>query len=448
MSNLKTIIKYQQSDTQTSEGISRTVGFIEAKHLFPLFKTTILDPNPRRPKTNKVTNDIIASLVNSSNLFQYKSKGILIGTSSADRTLQRGRISLNFDYPKSEGILDGGHNMLAIGLYILSEYMDESELKKIKDWDALIEVWDEYLTEILEYKDEYDFLVSVELITPENDSTEIVEAFKSASLEICEARNNNSSLTSESKANQRGFYDEMRSLLKLRNPKMASRVEWKSNYTEGDDVKPIKVRDLVAFAWLPLSVLVENDVISSGKQFSPTSIYSSKSKVSGMYDDLFLDETIAKRLDDGKYELTNPAVKSALELLCDLPYLYDYLFLNMSSAAGDIARLNGYAAVKKVSALSPYTEKKASFKMPDGFIVPLFYGLTTLMKVKKKKIVWVTEPKKFLVEQLAEIMSGYMLAIEAGQRDPQKVAKSELSYRIAKQQFKFSLQNYLSKEGE
>lgn len=448
MSNLKTIIKYQQSDTQTSEGISRTVGFIEAKHLFSLFKTTILDPNPRRPKTNKVTSDIVASLKNSSNLFQLKSKGLLIGTSSADRTLQRGRISLKFDYPKTEGILDGGHNMLAIGLYILSDYIDESELKKIKDWDELIEVWEEYLPEIKEDKDDYDFLVSVELITPKDDSSEVVEAFKSASIEICEARNNNSSLTSETRANQRGFYDEMKRLIKLRDSKMASRVEWKSNYTEGEDVKPIKVRDLVALAWLPLSVLVENEIISTEKQFSPTSIYSSKSKVSGMYDDLFLDEKIAKRLDDGKYILTSPAVKSALELLCDLPYLYDYLFLNMSTAAGNVARLNGYAAVKKVSTLSPYTQQKASFKMPDGFIVPLFYGLTTLMMVKKKKVVWITEPKKFLEEQLPEIMSGYMLAIEGGQKDPQKIAKSELSYRVAKQQFKFSLQNYLAKGGE
>lgn len=445
----KIIIKYQQSDTQTAEGISRTVGFIEAKHLFSLFTSTILDPNPRRPKTNKVTSDIISSLKHSSNLFQNKSKGILIGTSSADKNLQRGRILLNFDYPKSEGVLDGGHNMLGIGLYILSDFMNVTEFKKITDWDSLIVAWDKHYPEIYANKDEYEFLVSVELITPENDNVEVVEAFKSASIEICAARNNNSSLTSEAKANQKGFYDEMKRLIKSRDPKLASRIEWKTSYTEGEDVKPIKVRDLIAFAWLPLSVLVEESIISLSKnrQFSATTIYNSKAKVSAMYDELFEDESIATKQDDGRYILHSGAVKSALELLCDLPYLYDYLFLNMSGAAGSVARLNGYSAVKSVSTLSPYTEQKAKFKMPDGFIVPLFFGLTVLMEVKNDKVVWITEPLAFLKKQLPEIMSGYMLAIEGGQKDPQKVAKSDLSYRIAKQQFKFSLQNYLAEKG-
>jgi len=152
------VIRFDQVDTQTSDCISRRVGFVHCKYLFPLFTRSILDPNPRRPKTNKVTKDILDSLDSSPELFQFKSKGILIGTSNCE-PLQRQRFKLNFDSPKSEGVLDGGHNMLSIGLWLLYDYMEEKDWKRIKDWDDLIDAWEENYDLIYEDRDEFDFLI-------------------------------------------------------------------------------------------------------------------------------------------------------------------------------------------------------------------------------------------------------------------------------------------------
>jgi len=462
MSNPKTspVIRFDQVDTQTSDCISRRVGFVHCKYLLPLFTRSVLDPNPRRPKTNKVTRDIIDSLDNSPELFQFKSKGLLIGTSSFE-ALQRNRFKLQFDFPKSEGVLDGGHNMLSIGLWILYDYMEEKDWKKIKDWDALIDAWDENYDLIYEDRDDFDFLISVELITPHSQDEEVVEAFKAASIDICAARNNNSQLAQEAKANQRGFYDEIKKRIKAKNPDLASRVEWKPNYTESEHKKVIKVRDLVAMSWLPLSVLNTAGAIPmpadeeeakefsrSLARFSPKLIYSSKAKVSELFDDLWGNSKIAKQVSGGKYELHNHAVGSAFDVLCDLPELYDYLFLNIGEAANESGgNFHLIKAIKKTDTLTPYTLQKAKYRMPDGFIMPLFFGLTILMEFEGGVVKWKVDPLSFLNSKLPEIMGGYKLAIEGNDKDPQKVAKADLSYSLAMQQFKFSLQNYLTEEG-
>lgn len=462
MSNPQTkpVIRFDQVDTQTSDCISRRIGFVHCKYLLPLFTRSILDPNPRRPKTNKVTRDIIDSLDESPEIFQFKSKGLLIGTSSFEE-LQRNRFKLTFGYSKAEGILDGGHNMLSIGLWILYEYMDEKDWKRIKNWDALIDAWEENYDLIYEDRDEFDFLISVELITPCSQEIEVIEAFRSASIDICAARNNNSQLAQEAKANQRGFYDEIRKRLSLKNPELSARVEWKTNYTESDHKKVIKVRDLVAMSWLPLSVLREADAIPMPDdetaedlfrrnlaKFSPKLIYSSKAKVSELFDELWENPKIAKQVSGGKYELHSASIGSAFEILCDLPSLYDYLFLNISEAANESGgNFNLIKAIKKTDTFTPYTLQKAKFRMPDGFIMPLFFGLTVLMKVKNGEVVWKVDPRKFLDKKLPEIMGGYKLAIEGGDKDPQKVAKGDLSYNLSIQQFKFSLQNFLTEMG-
>src|SRR3546814_15114325 len=69
-----------------------------------------LEANPRAAKIGSVTNAIVESLEETPELFPFKSKGILIGTSSYE-ALQRNRFELTFDNPESEGILDGAHQI-------------------------------------------------------------------------------------------------------------------------------------------------------------------------------------------------------------------------------------------------------------------------------------------------------------------------------------------------
>src|SRR3546814_14785409 len=106
-----------------------------------------LEANPRAAKIGSVTNAIVESLEETPELFPFKSKGILIGTSSYE-ALQRNRFEPTFDNPESEGILDGGHNMLAIGVPMLAAVADERELVRISLWAAMQYLWDTYRKEL------------------------------------------------------------------------------------------------------------------------------------------------------------------------------------------------------------------------------------------------------------------------------------------------------------
>jgi len=442
MSNPKTIVRFIESDLQTSGDISRVIGFVPGKYLLPLFTTTILDANPRRPKVNKVTSDIIDSLDNTPELFQFKSKGILIGTSECS-PLQRNRYQLQFAHPNSEGVLDGGHNMLSIGLWILYEYMDERQWKKIKDWDDLMDAWSIHYDEIYSDRDELDFLVSVELIIPSSDSTEALEAFRAGSIEVCAARNNNSQLAQEAKANQRGFYNELKKRLAKKHPELCERVEWKTNYTVSDSKKVIKVRELVAFAWLPLSVLEKEGLLPEKISVSPNQIYSSKAKVSDMFDKLMEHEDVSTRVKDGKYELHNSLIGSAFDITCDLPELYDWIYKNFKDTyngkGGSFGNISAVSKPKRGIVQTPYFLMTTEYRIPDGFILPLFFGLKALIKYDGGELKWKVDPKKFLEQNFGTIMEGYMMPMQMANFDPQKLAKSVGSYDFAEKQFNFAM---------
>ena len=117
------------SSENSIAGIKRYTGFVRGRDLYALFDHVSLEANPRAAKTGTVTRAIIGSLDETPELFPFKSKGILIGTSTYE-VLQRNRFELNFEVPDSEGILDGGHNMLAFGIHMLSAVADEKEIAR------------------------------------------------------------------------------------------------------------------------------------------------------------------------------------------------------------------------------------------------------------------------------------------------------------------------------
>ena len=256
MSTSKIVIRFVEAASQTTGNMTRVIGFVPSRHIFTLFDNPALDANPRKPKVNRVTGDIIATLNETPELFQYKSKGLLIGTSSYE-ALQRNRYALDFYDPSSEGVLDGGHNMLSMGIFFLSKVMDELPLRKIKDWEDLQEAWSENRSKLEELRDEIEFLIPVELLIPSDNEPETIAAFNIALIDICAARNNNAQLAEEAKANQKGFYDEIRKRMEKKIPEIAERVEWKPNEWASDSTRKIKVRDLIALCWIPLNKLAE-----------------------------------------------------------------------------------------------------------------------------------------------------------------------------------------------
>jgi hypothetical protein len=402
-----------------------------------------VEANPRSAKIGNITEAIIESIERDTDIFPFKTKGVLIGATEY-QTLQRNRYQLTFVDRAIEGVLDGGHNMLAIGAYILSLVVDEKELKKIRIWEDFKAAWVNHRSAIGEMTQEkLEFSVPVEVLVPANtEDDEIVDAFKSSLLEICAARNNNAELVRETKANQKGYYDAIKNSL---SPEVACRIEWKTNMANAD----VKARDIVALAWIPLSLIKLPDAI---KPPSPQTIYAKKGECSKLYDDLMSDESVSKPKGGPIHELHNTAVGSALATLRQLPELYDQIYADFPRAYnnwGDFGRIRSVRIFDPTKEPSDkymrsqpqthFTEQPVKYRYPDGFIMPLVYGLKALLKIENGKVEWVTDPHTFVGRNLKEIASAYKYVLEMSQYEPQRVGKTEASYVIALGEFEKAL---------
>lgn len=438
----KTIIRFDQSAEQADGPIKRIVGFVQAKNLLSLFDDATLDANPRSAKANSVVSDIIESVREAPEIFQFKTKGILLGTSDYGE-LDRKRYELRFNNPAYEGLLDGGHNMLALGTYLLSHVMADKDIKKLKLWEDMKAAWEINREAVNAIKDQFEFKVPVELLVPSDpENDELVSEFRLALIDVCAARNNNAQLTTEAKANQRGFYEEIRKRL----PKeIADRVEWKSNDWDSDDSKPIKVRDIVALAWIPLTVLNENGLLpkqtESGTPLNftvlPQNIYRNKGELSKLFDKLMEHPDVTKADNGPQHKMHNAAVGSAFDVLAALPELYDKIFVEMGDAynhkegaAGKFGKISAVKYRQGKTFASPFYFRNSVYGTPDGFVLPILYGLKALMKIENGKVSWSTDPKAFLDRHMRSLVGAFRMPMEMAGFDPQKVAKSENSYNF------------------
>ena len=440
-SHPKTAIRFDNPAVQKDGSIKRIIGFVRAKDMISLFNDTTLDANPRSAKVNHVTSDIIRSVHESPSVFQFMTKGILLGTSSY-RSLERNRFELTFQDPVYEGLLDGGHNMLAIGTYLLSEVLSDKEIRKIKLWKDFKNVWNAHKEQVKDIRNKFEFKVPVELLVPSNTKDEdVVQKFTMALIDICAARNNNAQLTTEAKANQRGFYEEIR---KRMPPDLENRVEWKTNQWELDETRPIKVRNLIALAWIPLIVLHENKLLptrsESGSNINfnvpPQKIYSSKGELSKLFDRLMEHPAISKPANGPRYELHNPEIGSAFDILKILPELYDKVFLDFPEAYNSTegSRFGAIKAVKynngKKLYSSPFYNTESAYGVPDGYVLPFVFGLKALIRLNNRKLEWIEEPRHFLDCHMVKLVESFRMPMTMANYDPQKVAKQEASYRF------------------
>ncbi|MGD9637294.1 MAG: hypothetical protein AB7N54_03340 [Alphaproteobacteria bacterium] len=435
--NKSLIIKINQCSEQVIGPVRKLHGLLPPKSLIQLLDTDNLDANPRSAKKGSVTDDIEDSL-REPELFPAKTKGILLASTSY-KALDRDRYQLSFVEPETEGVLDGGHNALAAGRYILREVgLTDRELNRIRDWADFRKAWSENRNLIGEIIEELDFQMPVEVQVPADmhDDT-IVETFRSSLLEICAARNNNVQLSEETKANKKGFYEVFREHLPT---SLSKDVEWKTN-----DGGRIKVRDIIALSWVPLSKLELPD----GIRVNPNQIYRNKAVCVSAFNKLLEHQDVSTPAAGGyAYTLNNKQVWSALKITGDLPALYDALTRGMPAAynksGGSFGKISavriydpGKVADKspkylRSEPLTPFYRQPISYTCPDGFIVPLLYGLRALLRVGNDNLLsWKTDPKAFLAKYLVDIMKNYRLVIEMAGWDPQKVGKNISAYEFA-----------------
>lgn len=455
------IVRLSQSFEQHVGQIVRVVGLMSPKFLVGLIDSLDLDANPRNSKLGPVTNAIQDSIekdeatVGTSKLFPLKSKGILIAASEYER-LERNRYRLEFVDLSTEGILDGGHNTLAIGAYVLaqaSKFAGKAAPKRreMGIWDDFKGVWSErrddvesYVSAIRNDPDSVaergagllDFLVPVELILPADPDDELcVEGFRSSLLEICEARNNNAQLTQGTKGNQEGLFDSFKALFAERAPEFAREISWKTN-----DGGSVQSRSLIALAWIPLS---KTSHVQEGPDKildAPSAVltYSGKEKCLEKYLELLRDDRITEHYGQ-KRELKDPEVASALKVATDLPLLFDRIYQLFPACYNTIGSYGKIGAVKGLLNKgdryeTPFLRNEAERPVPDGFIYPLVYGLRALMGTDDStgEIVWKTDPYAFVESDAFKgAVAQYCGVIQQSDYDPQKVGKGAFSYTAA-----------------
>lgn len=450
------IIKLEFANEQTVGQITKIVGLMRAKYIVSVIDALNLEANPRSSKTGFVTEAIQESIKIDPSVFPFKTKGILLAASQYKK-LDRNRFEIMPVNSEVEGILDGGHNTLAIGLYILETALTHfgRTLKKgSKTWDQFKELWSEHRHVIEEYlkilRDTpelpvFNFLVPVELLVPRDaDDYASVEAFKGNLLDICAARNNNVQLQVSAKANQLGYFDDLKRLLDINLPEVSSRIEWKTN--DGGD---IKAQDLVALTWIPLQRItsVHDESGRIIEPVAPSKIYSAKGSCLKQFEKLMSSpEVTCETSANYKRELCNVEVLSALRIAAELPALYDYIYAQFpqhyNTAGGNYGRITAVKTLNKnrKEKRTPFLAQSVDTISPDGYIAPLVYGLVALLKSDEdQKICWVKPPMEFLENKLGAIVTNYIGLFSMCDYDPQKIGKNPQSYLQAESAFKMAL---------
>lgn len=443
MKSDKVIVKFEDVAEQVHGSVRRLVGFVQAKNLLPLFDAADLDANPRSAKIGPVTDAIIDSIATDPDIFPFKTKGVLLGASDY-APLDRKRYELRFADPHLEGILDGGHNMLGIGTHILLSAVTDPRLRRrIRLWDDFKREWAANREAIQNIRDDLTFFVPLEVLVPADlQDDAVVEKFRTELFDVCAARNNNVELTSETKFNQRGYYDEIREALR---PSVEARIEWKTNTPDAN----VKVRDIIALAWIPLSLISLPDGI---KIPNPQGIYGNKGDCAVLFGKLMGHEQVSVP-ENGSTRVTlrHEGVRSAIRMLGDLTELYDTIYASFpdayNSAGGHFGRLSAvrmWDPARKAdknrkwmrsAPRSHFTEQSVSYDYPDGLIMPLVWGLRALMEVRGGCVGWKTDPKMFLVQNFEDIARGYKVMLSAFAFDPQKLGKNEGVYHFAEGEF-------------
>ena len=443
MNHKKVIIRFDEYSTRTNYLLRRIEGTATVDSMIRLIDQADLEANPREAKAGSVTEAIQETLETTPELFHFKSKGLLLAAGDC-KDLERNRFELSFQNGSLEGVLDGGHNLLAIATFILKKAVGEDGekiAKKIKRWDNLMNTWIEYRNEVDQVRDKIKFLVPVEVVYPQEGPGGRSD-FDNAILEVASARNNNAELTETTKANKAGFYERFREAL---HPSLVQEIEWKTN-----DGGRIKVQDLVALAWVPLSKF--DDEMLMGCRIAPVTTYSSKDRCVKAFNKLVSDDAISERVNGDIRDIVHPGVRSAIALLKDLPRLYDLLYQRLPEAYNSVSpRFGGIDSVRQYQAgrkeppgngknskylkhapVTKFFKNACQYDYPEGFIAPLVWALRELMEVKDGKVDWIAgvNPDNFVIECLPETMKVFYGMIQMSNWDSQVIGKTAACYEL------------------
>jgi hypothetical protein len=434
MSNNDTIIRIQSAvEPQLSREkvkINKLISSINAQDFIKLLKNADNKVNPRSAKKNSITDSIQETLEDTPELLWLKSKGILLATENCE-FLERNRVRLSLEKPDYEGIMDGGHNALAIATFIANRLFK----RKFQTWAECKEFWDgNYDAIVAEYQANESsfpsFSIPLEILYP-NEVDGALDDYYDYIAEICSARNNNVQLREEAKGNKVGLYDELKKVL---GDKYS--VIWKTG-----QAGKIKSEDVISMATIPLAFLQERKLLPADvAQFRLINTYQKKSKCISFYNAVLSHDKISGKTQ-GKHILNDSYVTSALNLVGTIMQFFDKLFAEFPSMYN--SQSPGFGRIKSVDdkkpKLSLFRTRTCDYTYPPGFVYPLLTGVMELIEVDEQtnSLRWKLDPIALNLTDLD--MAQYVGAIKIANYDPQTVGKQLLFYQQARSIF----ENYL-----
>ncbi len=446
MTNKTVILRFDDYASSDKYALRRITGTVTAQSMIKLIGIADLNANPREAKVGDITDEIQETLDKTPQLYPFKSKGILLAAGQC-ASLDRNRFQLSFTDEPIQGVLDGGHNLLAVALFTMRKMIGQDiakQLRSVRRWDQVQNLWAEHKEKIEASKIDLTFLTPIEVIYP-HDGAAGLDEFEDAILDVARARNNNAQLTDETKANKAGLYEGLRSAL---DPSLVNQVEWKTN-----DGGRIKAREFIALSWIALSKLDKS--IVGDTPFNPVNIYRNKGACVTVFNKLMAQDNVSEKTHGDIRVINNPNVLSALSLMKDLPRLYDEVYQAFPKAYNDVSP--GFGRIssvyvwdsKKADSKDPkylskppvtrFYQQECLFDFPDGFVMPVLWALRELMFVVNGRVKWKVDPSAFLKKNLVKTLKVYHGMIQMASYDPQKVGKTGASYELIANDFRSRL---------
>lgn len=121
-------LEFTDATEQMNGTIGRIIRTVSIREFAKIISALNLDANPRVSRVGRVTDAITETIEKTPELLAYKSKGVLLAAAQFSSEGTRPSYRLTFGNRRIEGILDGGHNSLAIAPFILAKLNERTPL--------------------------------------------------------------------------------------------------------------------------------------------------------------------------------------------------------------------------------------------------------------------------------------------------------------------------------
>lgn len=339
-----------------------------------------LSPNPRVPRVNKVTKQILESACSIEGIFHLLNRGLTISAKQASYDNKKEILKIDFNDSEQYGVLDGGHTLFSI-----------LEAKSTLGNDS-------------------------EALNNNYVRLEIIQGIEEHISKISRARNFSTNVKDKSLANLEKSFEWLKDAL---GKKFADKVAWFEN-DEGDI-------DVVEIA--QILTAIHPEISGPAKSYSSANFCLNMLADSQMYP---------------KWNKIVPIVRDICVLYDRIRLSWWLNYKDKDAADGKYNRPNATKEVKlrkrgadrllKFPFADVEVDPTETLHVEKGLVFPLLSSFRALIGENKKgKFEWLTDPFEFLEKYGKDLVGKVMDASDVRGKNPQTVGKDATVYDALKE---------------